>query len=88
MILVLRGQKIVANPTAGLRRIYEYCLPLEERLARHNYDVRSGVNNILIINHVTTPGRLTAILVNRTLGIYFNSRKRAVEGLSELGNLP
>jgi len=27
------------------------------------------VNNILIINHVTTPGRVTAILVNKTLGI-------------------
>ena len=62
------SQKIVANLTAGLRRIYEYCFPLEDRRARQAYGVASGVNNVLIINHVTTPGRLTAILVNKTLG--------------------
>jgi LUD domain len=68
VILVIGGQKIVANLTAGLRRIYEYCFPLEDRRARQAYGVPSGVNNILIINHVTTPGRVTAILVNKTLG--------------------
>src|SRR5438876_10028252 len=68
VILVIGGQKIVANLTAGLRRIYEYCFPLEDRRARQAYGVPSGVNNILIINDVTTPGRVTAILVNKTLG--------------------
>ncbi|TMF05075.1 MAG: hypothetical protein E6I52_03415 [Chloroflexi bacterium] len=68
VVLVIGGQKIVANLTAGLRRIYEYCFPLEDRRARQAYGVPSGVNNILIINHVTTPGRVTAILVNKTLG--------------------
>jgi hypothetical protein len=52
----------------SLRRIYEYCFPLEDRRARQAYGVPSGVNNILIINHVTAPGRVTAILVNKTLG--------------------
>ena len=28
----------------------------------------SGVNNILIINKVMTPGRVTAIIVNERLG--------------------
>ena len=68
VVLVIGGQKIVANLTAGLRRIYEYCFPLEDRRARQAYGVPSGVNNILIINHVATPGRVTAILVNKTLG--------------------
>src|SRR3984893_1396722 len=68
VILVIGGQKIVANLTAGLRRIYEYCFPLEDRRARQAYSVPSGVNNILIINRATTPGRVTAILVNKTLG--------------------
>ena len=68
VILVIGGQKIVANLTAGLRRIYEYCFPLEDRRARQAYSVPSGVNNILIINRVPTPGRVTAILVNKTLG--------------------
>ena len=68
VVLVIGGQKIVANLIAGLRRIYEYCFPLEDRRARQAYGVPSGVNNILIINRVTTPGRVTAILVNKTLG--------------------
>ncbi|HEX6510194.1 MAG TPA: LUD domain-containing protein [Chloroflexota bacterium] len=68
VVLVVGGQKIVANLTAGLRRIYEYCFPLEDHRARQAYGVPSGVNNILIINHVATPGRVTAILVNKTLG--------------------
>ena len=68
VILVIGGQKIVADLTAGLRRIYEYCFPLEDRRARQAYGVASGVNNVLIINYVATPGRVTAILVNKTLG--------------------
>jgi len=68
VVLVIGGQKIVANLTVGLRRIYEYCFPLEDRRARQAYGVPSGVNNILIINHVTTPGRVTAILVNKMVG--------------------
>jgi hypothetical protein len=68
VVLVIGGQKIVANLDAGLRRIYEYCFPLEDRRARQAYGVPSGVNSILIINRVTVPDRVTAILVNKTLG--------------------
>jgi LUD domain len=68
VILVIGGQKIVANLATGLRRIYEYCFPLEDRRARQAYGVASGVNNVLIINHATTPRRVTAILVNKPLG--------------------
>jgi len=68
VVLVIGGQKIVADLAAGLRRIYEYCFPLEDRRARQAYGVPSGVNNILIINRVAIPGRVTAILVNKPLG--------------------
>ena len=34
VILVIGGQKIVADVPTGLRRIYEYCFPLEDRRAR------------------------------------------------------
>jgi LUD domain len=68
VVFVIGGQKIVADLGAGLRRIYEYCFPLEDRRARQAYGVPSGVNNILITNHVTTPDRVTTILVNKTLG--------------------
>jgi hypothetical protein len=68
VILVIGGQKIVADVATGLRRIDEYCFPLEDRRAREAYGVASGVNNILIINKVVMPSRVTAILVGEPLG--------------------
>ena len=68
VILVIGGQKIVPDLNAGLRRIYEYCFPLEDLRARQAYGVPSGVNNLLIINKVIPPGRISAILVNEPLG--------------------
>jgi hypothetical protein len=67
-ILVIGAQKIVRDVPAGMRRIYEYCYPLEDARARQAYGVPSGVNNILIINKVVIPGRVTAIIVNERLG--------------------
>jgi hypothetical protein len=55
VILVIGGQKIVSDIGTGLRRIYEYCSPLEDRRAREAYGVPSGVNNVLIINRTITP---------------------------------
>jgi hypothetical protein len=68
VILVIGGQKVVADIDIGLRRIYEYCLPLEDERARRAYGVPSGVNNVLIINKVVFPERVTAILVKERLG--------------------
>ena len=68
VILVIGGQKIVRDVLTGMRRIYEYCYPLEDARARRAYGVPSGVNNILIINKVMTPGRVTAIIVEERLG--------------------
>ena len=68
VILVIGGQKIVSDLATGLRRINEYCFPLEDRRARETYGVPSGVNNILVINRVVAPGRVTAILVRESIG--------------------
>jgi thioredoxin reductase (NADPH) len=68
VIFVIGAQKIVSDSAAGMRRIYEYCYPLEDARAQQAYGVPSGVNNILIINKVMTPGRVTAIIVNERLG--------------------
>jgi LUD domain len=68
VILIIGAQKIVPDVATGMRRIYEYCYPLEDARARRAYGVPSGVNNILIINKVTTADRVTAILVNERLG--------------------
>jgi hypothetical protein len=68
VIFVIGAQKIVSDVAAGMRRIYEYCYPLEDARARRAYGVPSGVNNILIINKVVTAGRITAIIVRESLG--------------------
>jgi hypothetical protein len=68
VILVIGGQKVVSDLEAGIRRIYEYSLPLEDLRAREAYGLPSGVNNILIMNKVVTPDRVTAILVHEVLG--------------------
>ncbi len=68
VVLVIGAQKIVPDLNTGLRRIIEYCFPLEDRRARQAYGVPSGVNNVLIANKAIAPGRITAILVNESLG--------------------
>jgi len=68
VVLVVGAQKIVRDLDTGMRRIYEYCFPLEDRRARQAYGVPSGVNNVLFINKAIAPGRITAILVNEPLG--------------------
>jgi hypothetical protein len=68
VILVIGAQKIVPDFNTGLRRIYEYCFPLEDRRARQAYGVPSGVNNVLVVNKAVATGRITAILVTEPLG--------------------
>jgi hypothetical protein len=68
VVLVIGGQKIVADVATGLRRIHEYCYPLEDQRARQAYGVPSGVNNVLIVNRSITPMRISAIVVRQSLG--------------------
>jgi hypothetical protein len=68
VILVIGGQKVVCDLSTGLRRIDEYCFPLEDLRARQAYGVPSGVNNVLIMNKTIAAGRITAILVHEQLG--------------------
>jgi hypothetical protein len=68
VVLVIGAQKLVPDFDTGLRRIYEFCFPLEDRRARQAYGVSSGVNNVLVVNKAIPPGRITAILVNEPLG--------------------
>jgi hypothetical protein len=68
VVLVIGGQKVVADVETGLRRINEYCYPLEDRRAREAYGVPSGVNNVLIVNRAIMPARISAVLVKEPLG--------------------
>lgn len=70
VIWVVGTQKIVENVDQGIKRIYEYVLPLESERANKAYNISSGsyVSKLLIINKERIPNRLTVILVKEKLG--------------------
>jgi hypothetical protein len=68
VVLVVGAQKIVPDFDAGLRRVYEYCFPLEDRRARLAYGIASGVNHVLVINRAMALGRIVVLLVRESLG--------------------
>jgi hypothetical protein len=68
VIWVVGAQKIVKDLDEGLRRIREYCYPLEEEHMKKLYNVGTGVNKILIVNREIRPGRTTMIIVKEVLG--------------------
>lgn len=68
VVWVAGTQKIVAEFDQGLKRIYEYCLPLEKERAQKAYGINSNVSKILVINKEPIPGRVRMILVKEKLG--------------------
>jgi len=68
VIFVVGTQKIVKDTQEGLRRIYEYTLPLEDERAQKAYGMRSNVSKILIINKEIMPEKIKVILVKEKLG--------------------
>ena len=68
VLWVVGAQKIVKNVSEGMKRIYEYCLPLENERAKKVYGTGSAVNKILIIDKEVKQGRIVMVLVNEVLG--------------------
>ena len=68
LIWVVGAQKIVKDRDDGFKRIYEYCLPLENERALKAYGMGSSVNKILIVNEEINRDRITVVLVNEVLG--------------------
>lgn len=68
VIWVVGTQKIVKDLNEGLRRIEEYCRPLEEVHMQELYKMSTAVNKILIVNKEIRPGRITMIIVKEQLG--------------------
>ncbi len=70
VIWVVGTQKIVKNTDEGIKRIYEYVLPLEGERANKAYNITTGsaVNKLLSINREVKPDRITIIFVNEVLG--------------------
>jgi L-lactate utilization protein LutC len=67
VIWVAGAQKIVGSLEDGLRRLREYCQPLEDVRTRTVYGQPSALNKILIVNG-ELPGRITIVLVRQSLG--------------------
>ncbi len=68
VIWVVGAQKIVKDVNEGLRRILEYCIPLEEEHMQQLYHTGTSPNKILIFNREIRPDRVTMILVKEALG--------------------
>jgi hypothetical protein len=68
VIWVAGTQKLVADLDEGMRRIEEYCYPLENRRSQKVYGEPSSIRKVLIVNREDAPGRMTAILVRQQLG--------------------
>lgn len=68
VIWVVGAQKIVKDINDGMRRLNEHVVPLEEEHMQQLYKVGTAVNEMLIVNRATRPGRLTMIIVKEELG--------------------
>ncbi len=69
VVLVIGAQKIVKNIDEGMKRIYDYVLPLESDRAHKAYGVPgSNISKLLIINKEIKPNRITILLVKEILG--------------------
>jgi hypothetical protein len=69
VIWVVGAQKIVKNVDEGMKRIYDYCLPLESERAKKAYGLSgSSVSKILIVNKEVVPDRVTVIIVREKMG--------------------
>jgi hypothetical protein len=68
VIWVIGAQKIVKDLDEGMRRIQEYCYPLEEVHMQELYKTNTSINKILIVNKEISPDRITMIIVKEKLG--------------------
>lgn len=70
VIWVVGTQKIVKNIDEGIKRIYDYVLPLESVRLNKAYNLTTGsnVSKLLIVNKEVIPDRITIIFVRQKLG--------------------
>lgn len=69
VVWIVSAHKIVDTLDNGIKRIYDYVLPLESERAHKAYGVAgSNVSKLLIINRENIENRLHLIFVNEHLG--------------------
>jgi hypothetical protein len=67
-IWVVGAQKVVPDLSTALRRVEEYCLPLESGRAMKVYGKPSAINRLLILNAEPEPGRGIVLLLREAIG--------------------
>lgn len=69
VVWVVGGQKVVKDLEEGMKRVYDYVLPLESERAKNAYGAPgSFVSKLLIYNREVNPNRVKVILVKEALG--------------------
>jgi hypothetical protein len=69
VVWVIGTQKIVKDIDEGMRRIYEYSLPLEgERAAKAYGTAGSAVNKLLIINQENKQNHIQIVFIEENIG--------------------
>lgn len=68
VLWIVGTQKIVKNVDEGMKRIYDYVLPLESERLKKTYGVESNVSKLLIINKEIVPNRIKLIFVKEKIG--------------------
>lgn len=69
VILVVGSQKIVPDLETALRRIRDYVLPWEDTQVRKAMNIGSFVGKVLLVEREWVNGRMTVILVRKSIGI-------------------
>jgi hypothetical protein len=67
-IWIVGAQKVVPDLAAALRRVEEYCLPLESARTMQAYKSPSMVSRMLVLNRELIPGRGTVLLLREAIG--------------------
>jgi LUD domain len=67
-IWIVGAQKVVPDLSTALRRIEDYCLPLESARVQVAYGQPSAINRLLILNAEPHPARGTVLLLREAIG--------------------
>jgi hypothetical protein len=68
VVWIVGSQKLVKNLDEGIKRIYDYVLPLESERAHKAYGVSGSFVSKLLIFNKERKGRITMIIVKKVLG--------------------
>ncbi|MGE5041491.1 MAG: LUD domain-containing protein [Candidatus Levyibacteriota bacterium] len=68
VVWVVSTKKIVKDMEEGMKRIYEYVLPLESKRVQEVYKIPASEVRKLLVFNAEEPGRITIIFVKEDLG--------------------